>query len=689
MSLEEILCLDVAREARLDGGKRRSGEHWFVCPHHADRNPSLRINEKKNSFYCDPCEEGGGAWKLAAWSIGRSPGDKADVTSWLREHGLIEAQVDGPDPRLKKSSKRLGAIEATYDYVDRDGELLYQVVRYKGKRFRQRRPVGNGGWAWNLEGVDPVLYRLPEVSKADEVFVVEGEKDADALFELGFTATTNPGGAGKWRDDYAPSKRRDLRVIVIPDNDDAGRAHAAQVATSLHGRVASLKIVELDVPERGDVSDWIAIRANGHAADELSRLVAEAREWSPEEREDEPFSVTLDEFIADRRDPPPPLLGEEDDCVLPACGLGLLVGKGGKGKTTLAVDLILHLASGAAWLGIAVPRPLRILLIENEGPREPFRRKLEQRRGLWPLEIRGSVRIYSRTWGAARVDDERFVRDLNSNCDEHEIDLIVGDPLDSLGMEGEGSPSETRRMIDLFKTAGLFSERAWLLPHHARKERVDDIVDAVSGAWGGRPDTLLVLEKLAGGRSRLTWAKVRWAKEDRQPWILGFDPDTQSFSFLHEEAGDERDLAAEIEEFLLEHPWSIATEIGAPKSTGGIGANRARVSETLEADPERFESRTGDAAMALGRRTGQAVVWRVCNPARGSEQGEHGSARGAKGNPAQGPLPYPTGRESLSGVAPEAGSPRSEHEAGSVDGLGRCRRCGSTFCRGCGEETDA
>ena len=128
-------------------------------------------------------------------------------------------------------------IIATYDYVDADGRLLFQVCRVGGDRksFRQRRPNGRGGWTWNLDGVAPVLYRLPELVQVDRsrpVYVVEGEKDVDNLLAIGVVATTNPGGAGKWRSEYS-AVLADRCVVIIPDNDDAGRRHAEAVARSL------------------------------------------------------------------------------------------------------------------------------------------------------------------------------------------------------------------------------------------------------------------------------------------------------------------------------------------------------------------------------------------------------------------------------------------------------------------------
>ena len=138
------------------------------------------------------------------------------------------------------------------------------------KLFRQRRPDpdNEGGWIWRLSGVRRVLYRLPEVLAASvdaPVFLVEGEKDANRLWMEGAVATTSPGGALKWREEYSISLAG-RHVIIIPDNDPPsgnvatslkGQKHAMLVARSLQGQAASVKVLELpDLPPKDDVSDF-------------------------------------------------------------------------------------------------------------------------------------------------------------------------------------------------------------------------------------------------------------------------------------------------------------------------------------------------------------------------------------------------------------------------------------------------
>ena len=176
------------------------------------------------------------------------------------------------------------AVVANYDYTDVDGELLYQVLRFEPKDFRQRRPDGNGGWTWKLGEVRRVLFKLPELIEAvaaeHPVFIVEGEKDVLVLNKFGIVATTNPGGAGKWLPEFSETLRN-ADVILIPDNDEAGWEHVNQVGIALAGIAARVRVLILpNLPEKGDISNWFA---SGGTRDQFDVLVAQAPEWKPAE----------------------------------------------------------------------------------------------------------------------------------------------------------------------------------------------------------------------------------------------------------------------------------------------------------------------------------------------------------------------------------------------------------------------
>lgn len=166
---------------------------------------------------------------------------------------------------------RSAQITASYDYCDASGNLLYQVVRKKPKAFLQRRPDGAGGWLWKLGDVEPTIYRLPAVLSAvaagDPVYVVEGEKDADAIWSADHVATCNSGGVGKWKPEFSLFFRGARDVRIVADNDDPGIKHAHEVAQSIASVDATVTL--LHSPVGKDVSDLLAA---GYQLDDLVEL---------------------------------------------------------------------------------------------------------------------------------------------------------------------------------------------------------------------------------------------------------------------------------------------------------------------------------------------------------------------------------------------------------------------------------
>ncbi len=220
--------------AKLEGVTKTASGWTARCPAHDDRNPSLSIAEKdgKILFHC-----------FAGCSF-----DAICAALGINKRDLFDSQ-DRPEPQRSQLTK-------AYDYTDPEGKLLYQVCRYTPKDFRQRRPDGRGGWLWNMQDVHRVLYRLPDVMKAvaegRDIYIVEGEKDADALVALGLCATCNAGGAGKWKPEYSDTLAG-ARVIILPDKDGPGRRHAAMVQAALDRKAVSIKVVEL--PDRDGESE--------------------------------------------------------------------------------------------------------------------------------------------------------------------------------------------------------------------------------------------------------------------------------------------------------------------------------------------------------------------------------------------------------------------------------------------------
>jgi len=239
------------------------------CLAHDDTNPSLDIREK-NGRVLFVCRAGCG---------------QDAVVAELRAKGCWPERK--PKANGHAGPKR---IVATYDYVDAVGVLRFQVLRFEPKDFRQRRPDGKGAWIWNLPLMPEhrfLLYRLPEVQEAialeRPIFVLEGEGKTDvARAKLGICATCCSGGAGKWQPEHAASLKGG-NVVVVPDNDEAGRRHVEDVASSLHGVAKRIRILTLpDLPPKGDMVEWISA---GGTADQLWAMVEQAPNWQPNRAE--------------------------------------------------------------------------------------------------------------------------------------------------------------------------------------------------------------------------------------------------------------------------------------------------------------------------------------------------------------------------------------------------------------------
>lgn len=246
---------------------RKNANGWLaLCPSHDDAKQSLSVKEVNGKVLLK-CFAGCETQTIVS-DLG------------LKMQDLFEASK-GLYVQPNGQAKR---IVATYDYTDETGNLLFQAVRYEPKGFVQRRPDGNGGFLWNLQNTRLVLYRLPEVLASPLVYLVEGEKDVETLRKNDLPASCCPMGAGKWRNEYNEFLR-DKTVVILPDNDNAGRKHGLQMANALYGIAKEIVIIELPgLQPKGDVTDYFQ---NGGTIDELIDLAGRTESWQPNEQKAE------------------------------------------------------------------------------------------------------------------------------------------------------------------------------------------------------------------------------------------------------------------------------------------------------------------------------------------------------------------------------------------------------------------
>jgi hypothetical protein len=288
---------------------------------------------------------------------------------------------------------------AKYVYEDETGATLFVVGRIEfqnpdgsfvlkdGKRkktFRQKRPdpAKLDSWLYNVDGVRVVPYRLPELLEAvgngHRILVVEGEAKVDLLRSWNVPATCCAGGAKKWKPEHS-TFLRNADVIILPDADEPGRAHAQAVAQSLQGIASRIRIVELPgLGPKEDVVDW---SKRGGTRERLDALIEAAADWQQYQASgdnapaaDIPSLPLLSETWL-KRDLPSPdyLIGNW----MTTTSRALFTADTGLGKTNFALAAFAHLAAGVDFLHWRITKPRRVLYVDGEMSRRLLKQRLE------------------------------------------------------------------------------------------------------------------------------------------------------------------------------------------------------------------------------------------------------------------------------------------------------------------------
>lgn len=308
--------IDAVLEALKELTEREavtSGTGWLACcPAHEDQNPSLSVSEGNDGRVLLNCFSGCATVSVLA-ALGMTTRDlfpehsgtsTADVsTGSRRTQTFSQPQEQQSEKRTRQTwptsceaisalEKNRGQRSAAWTYRDAEWNEVGHVLRWDRESGAEDiRPLAKtvDGWVVGAMPEPSPLYRRGEIGQSDAVFVVEGEKAADAGCSIGLNVTTSSGGSNAAaKSDWSPLAGK--QVVIVPDNDQPGRKYAETVAgiVTRLDPPATVRILDLsndwpELPNKGDLADWCD--AHDSAEPEvllkrISALVSKAAQWS-------------------------------------------------------------------------------------------------------------------------------------------------------------------------------------------------------------------------------------------------------------------------------------------------------------------------------------------------------------------------------------------------------------------------
>jgi len=384
--------------AKALGNAKRVGKGWLAsCPlpthgqGHGDKNPSLSISDGEDGKPLFKCHSGC---------------DQHELFHAIRDYGLLpEIEKRDPLANIKPlPSLQAPVLEHEWVYVDEDGEPLFVKQRFKtqsakGKDYRQARINKDGSRSYSLGDCRIVPYRFPELLNAKTagraIYLVEGEKAADALVEIGAIATSAHAGSGSWPQEIT-QYFAGATVVMLPDNDLAGWKYAKLVAAALTPVVKSLRIVDLPVIDpTDDAYEWV--NQYGGTRQQLAELAKQAQPITSADDVTYPVGLLAASEVVAPATPNatnatnPGNVHQETDKtykpfkieswqsvkdepvnwlvqdVIPEKSFVALYGPPASFKSFIAMDIAECIASGRPWLGKEINGTGPVLYIAGEG----------------------------------------------------------------------------------------------------------------------------------------------------------------------------------------------------------------------------------------------------------------------------------------------------------------------------------
>ena len=346
---------------QLQKARKQADGSWLACcPAHNDRTPSLSLSDGDKGLI----------WHCHATC------SQDDVRSALERATDMEPYVPHEtEPRVLAFTPDY-ICPRTHIYRDKIGQPIYVIQRKHrhggGKTFSQSHIDSTGAIIPGMNGISRVPFQLHHFASTDTIIICEGELGVEALNRAGFIATCNPGGAGNWQPELNQFFQG-KSVIIIPDNDEPGRKHAAKVAEQLTGSATS--IITADVCQGLREKDDIVQYLGRHTPNQLRRTLATYIKG--------PEAESLAAWLRKEMPPRDYLMGQ----VICTTSRWMVYAPTGLGKTLFSLNLSTAMAAGQNFLHWTGGRKSRVLYIDGEMPRETFKERMVQVAGLYGEDV--------------------------------------------------------------------------------------------------------------------------------------------------------------------------------------------------------------------------------------------------------------------------------------------------------------